>query len=114
MPHFDRFDICEAYLALEHDWNVGGVLQERPRNQRGPDFRRISVGYQLEFRMDFQVRPSFNGYESLSDNGKEIYEAFCRKRHLCPVCEGVCWDEFGESCDTRLATGEYDGESNVG
>lgn len=69
MPYFDRFDICEAYYALENDYNVSGVLQERPSNQR----RRMSVGYQLH-RMGFKPSMFFNGYESLSENGKEIYD----------------------------------------
>ena len=38
-----RFSICQAYAQLESDYNVGGVLRERPSNQR----RRESVGVQL-------------------------------------------------------------------
>lgn len=26
MPHFDRFDTCEAHLCLEHDYHVGDQL----------------------------------------------------------------------------------------
>lgn len=39
----DRFAICQAYQQLEADYNVGGILIERPSNQR----RRESIGVQL-------------------------------------------------------------------
>jgi hypothetical protein len=66
--HFDRFDICEAYLVLEWDWNKSGWLQERPSNVR----RREATSIQLA-RLRFKPRPSLMGYESLTDNGKAIY-----------------------------------------
>jgi len=66
--NFDRFDICEAYLALEWDYNVGGWLQERPSNRR----RRESTDVQLT-RMGFKPGRAFRGFDSLSENGKEIY-----------------------------------------
>lgn len=66
--NFDRFDICEAYLALEWDYHVGGWLRERPSNQR----RRESTDVQLT-RMKFKPGMAFRGFESLSENGKEIY-----------------------------------------
>lgn len=31
---FNRFAICQAYAQLESDYNVGGVLRERPSNAR--------------------------------------------------------------------------------
>jgi hypothetical protein len=68
MPYFDRFDICEAYLALEWAWHKGGWLQERPSNKR----RMESTDVQLH-RIKFRPGASFDGYESLSENGKEIY-----------------------------------------
>lgn len=68
MPYFDRFDICEAHLALEWDWHSGGWLHERPSNQR----RMESTDVQLH-RIGFKPGAGFKGYESLSDNGKEIY-----------------------------------------
>jgi len=70
MPYFDRFDICEAYYALENDYNLGGWLHERKSNQR----RRESCGVQLH-RLKFKVGAGFNGFESLSENGTEIYLA---------------------------------------
>lgn len=72
--YFDRFDICEAYLAIEWDWHMSGILQERESNQR----RNMSTDYQLR-RMGFEPGASFNGYESLSENGREIYENLCER-----------------------------------
>lgn len=69
MAYFDRFDICEAYLAVEWDYHIGGWLRERPSNQR----RRESVSVQLQ-RMGFKVPAAFHGYEALSENGQEIYD----------------------------------------
>lgn len=68
-PHFDRFDICEAYHVLEPAYNVGGWLRERPSNQR----RRESIGVQLH-RMQFRPAPSLDrdGYDALSENGRAI------------------------------------------
>ena len=68
MPYFDRFDICEAYLAFEQDWHVSGILQERASNQR----RNMSTDFQLS-RMHFRPGAMFNGFDSLSDNAREIY-----------------------------------------
>ena len=39
----DRFAICQAYAQLESDYNVGGILRERPSNRR----RNESIGVQL-------------------------------------------------------------------
>jgi hypothetical protein len=58
--NWDRFDICEAYLAIEMDWNVGGMVDGK------------SYSSQL-LKMRFRPSPLFNGYESLTENGKEIY-----------------------------------------
>jgi len=69
MATFDRFDICEAYAALEADYNAGGWLQERPSNQR----RKEACSVQLD-RIGFKPGAGWRGYDSLSDNGKEIYE----------------------------------------
>jgi hypothetical protein len=82
VPHFDRFDICGAHLALENDYNVGGVLYERPSNRR----RNMSTGFQLA-RMQFKPGAAFNGFESLSENGREIYLALeMRYAFRCEHC----------------------------
>lgn len=77
MATFDRFDICEAHLALENDYHSGGWLQERPSNQR----RKESTDVQLS-RIGFKPGISFNGFQSLSDNGKEIYAELERRYGL--------------------------------
>lgn len=75
MPHFNRLDICEAYLVMESDYNLGGWLRERPSNQR----RKESCGVQLH-RMGFRPRPSLDGsYRNLSTNGKVIYRMLERR-----------------------------------
>ena len=68
--NFDRFDICEAYLAMEYDYNVGGWLRERPSNQR----RRESTECQL-MRIKFRPGMGWRGFDSLTENGQEIYRA---------------------------------------
>lgn len=68
MAYFDRFDICEAYKAIEDDYNVSGILQERESNRR----RNMSTDFQLH-RMKFRPSILFSGFRSLSDNGREIY-----------------------------------------
>ena len=68
MASFNRFDICEAHYQIEYDYNVSGITQERASNRR----RNMSTDFQLH-RMGFTISPMFRGFESLSDNGKEIY-----------------------------------------
>ena len=52
LPYMDSevsiFAICQAHQQLESDYNVGGILHERPSNKR----RNMSTGCQLH-RMDF-------------------------------------------------------------
>jgi hypothetical protein len=81
MPYFDRYDICEAYSAIENDWNSGGWLHERPSNVRRGKARGFvgeSTGVQLE-RMKFKWGQTQNAgtFEGLSENGKEIYDLLC-------------------------------------
>lgn len=68
VPYFDRFDICEAYLAIEWDYHKGGWLRERPSNRR----HHRSTDVQLTV-MGFRPSASFQGFRSLSQNGREIY-----------------------------------------
>lgn len=68
MPYFDRFDICEAHYALECDYNLGGWLHERPSNQRRMEATHVQL-----HRMGFRPSPMFNGFDSLTENGQEIY-----------------------------------------
>lgn len=53
LPHMDdpvsAFAICQAHQQLESDYNIGGILRERPSNQR----RNASTGVQL-LRMKYR------------------------------------------------------------
>lgn len=79
MPYFDRFDICEAYFALEYDWNKGGLIPARGRQ----------VWAQL-VKMRFKPRPSLGGRETLEENAQAIYDAACVRFGL--EAEGECGD----------------------
>lgn len=68
MAQWDRFEICAAYAALEADYNVGGLLQERPSNLR----RRESIGCQLH-RMRYSAGGYGGTFSALNDNEQEIY-----------------------------------------
>ena len=54
LPHMDSevsvFAVCQAHQQLEADYNVEGVLRERPSNRR----RNESTGVQLA-RMDYRT-----------------------------------------------------------
>lgn len=75
-PTFNRFDIAEAYACLESDYNVGGMLEERPSNMR----RREPCGVQLH-RMRFRARPDLER-DTLTANGRAIYDAAVRRLGL--------------------------------
>ena len=88
MAYWNRFDICEAYATLEWDYNVDGVLRERPSNKR----RGESVSCQLA-RMEF--RPSADlSSDSLNENAREIYEAAVRRLGF-PLPWAFCDDCVG-------------------
>lgn len=77
-PTFDRFDIAEAHLVLEWDYNIGGWFPDRPSNAR----RSEATGAQL-YRMGFRFRPSLCR-ETLSENGEAIYRELVRRYKLEP------------------------------
>jgi len=80
MAYFDRFDICAAHLAIETDWNVGGIVWERPSNAR----RRMSTGFQLH-RMRYRPAPTSSGaFCALSRNGRAIYIELTRRYGFRP------------------------------
>ena len=86
MPYFDRFDICEAHLALEWDWHAGGWLHERPSNVRRGQ-RRGYVGEATSIqlaRIGFKHGAAFQGYASLSENGRAIYHELERRYGFKP------------------------------
>ena len=88
MPDFDTFDICEAHYQLEVDYNHGGWLHERPSNQRRMEATHVQL-----HRMKFAVGAGWNGYESLSENGKEIYHTL-RQRYGFDR-----WDSWKENAE---------------
>jgi hypothetical protein len=77
MAYFDRFDICEAHALLESDYNVSGWLHERPSNRRRSEATHVQL-----HRLQFKPSPLFKGFESLSDNGKEIYSELVTRYNL--------------------------------
>lgn len=78
MAYFDRFDIILAHLILEYDYNVSGILQERPSNQR----RKMSTGYQV-WRIDKNfARQDLYKLFFNSDNAKRIYKNLVTRYNL--------------------------------
>ena len=74
MPEFDRFDVCEAHYQIEVDWNLNGWLRERASNRRRMEATHVQL-----HRIGFQVGAGWNGYESLTDNGQELYDELERR-----------------------------------
>lgn len=68
MAYFDRFDICEAHLAFEQDYHAHGWLCERPSNQRRHEASHVQL-----HRMGFRQSSLFRGFDSLTENGQDIY-----------------------------------------
>jgi hypothetical protein len=65
------FDICQAHQQLEADYNVGGVLRERPSNQRRGEStacQLLRMGYHDPHRHVEICAPSDE-----DDNVREIY-----------------------------------------
>lgn len=75
-PRFNRYDICEAHYAIEVDYHVSGLLQERESNIR----RSMSTDYQLS-RMGVRISPAVreHGRKGLSVNGRAIYDELERR-----------------------------------
>ena len=69
-----RYDICEAYLMLEHDYGEHGWLTARGFR---PDGSVKQVSVQLK-RMGFRASPLLTT-DTLSETGREIYDAFVER-----------------------------------
>lgn len=76
----DRFNICQAYAQLESDYNVGGILQERPSNQR----RNMSIGYQLS-RMGFSNPYGWVDIEAEPEEDEDYNNEEVREIYMCAV-----------------------------
>ena len=63
MPNFNRFDICEAWYIFAAESHGGQWSKEYEI------FGRLD---RMHFRPSWGVRE--NGYEALTENGKEIYD----------------------------------------
>ena len=76
----NRFSICQAYAQLEADYNVGGVLRERPSNQR----RRESIGAQLS-RIGFSNYYDWIDIEAEYNDGDDGDDNEVREVYMCAV-----------------------------
>lgn len=99
------FEVCDAYTALEWDYNSGGVLHERPSCVR----RRESCAVQLA-RIGYRPSPTFSGWPSLSERAREIYTAAVVRLGLpCPACEdgdrGLPEEDYPHTCPFVLVDG---------
>src|SRR5262245_25505083 len=80
----DRFAICQAYQQLESDYNVGGIVWERPSNQR----RNESIGCQLA-RMGFSNPYGWVDIEAPHEEGDDYLDEEVREIYMCAVLR---WD----------------------
>lgn len=71
MPYFDRFDIAEAYYLFFTHYHEGGGSRK---------YQRLSTMGQ---RLGFRPRPLLS-VETLSDNGREIYEDLAYHEEATP------------------------------
>lgn len=74
LPHMDSevsvFAVCQAHQQLEADYNVGGILRERPSNRR----RNESTGVQLA-RMGYLSSSWWVDIENLEEDENPDDEA---------------------------------------
>lgn len=78
----DRFAICQAFEQLEADYNVNGMLRERPSNQR----RNESIGVQLHrmgYRsnyewVDITAEPELDAWGYPDPFDEEVREIYVR------------------------------------
>lgn len=74
VPEFDRSDICAAHARLESDWNIGGMLRERPSNIR----RNESTACQMH-RLDYHPG---HGSDGMTRNAWAIYHVAVQRMGL--------------------------------
>lgn len=103
----DRFAICMAFDLLEQQYNVGGILRERPSNQR----RRESIGCQLarigysnpHGWVDIDVEPELDDYGYADPFEEEV-----RSIYIDHVLKwGLPMDEGLKATARRLFVPEY-------
>lgn len=64
MPYFDRWDIAEAHLAFCMDYHSG---------QSSELYRRMCRITDPKGKIQFRPSPLWKGFNSLSENAREIY-----------------------------------------
>lgn len=74
---YDRFDIVSAHYAFYCDFHEG----------------QFSTFYARQCRISryFTPSPMWRGFESLTENGQEIYVALCRKYNFAAPTEGIVY-----------------------
>ena len=82
MTHWDRIDICEAHYCMEMDYNRAGWIRERPSNQLRLEASAVQL-HRLGFRATFPL-----GYETLTENGRGIYDELEQRYGLVHVEPG--------------------------
>ena len=88
MVYFDRFDICAAYEALEHDFGIGGVLAGRKRQ----------VASQLH-RMKWSGGPWAGDSQHLEPNGREIYDQYVARNYNMKEADEI-WESHPDDIET--------------
>lgn len=70
------FDICQAHAQLESDYNVGGIVRERPSNARrneSTSCQLARLGYSDNYRwVDIAAEPDEND-DPADDDVRNIY-----------------------------------------
>lgn len=77
---FNRFAICQAYMQLESDYNVDGILRERPSNQR----RNESIGVQLQ-RIGYSSTYQWVDITAESNDCDDSDDETVREIYMCAV-----------------------------
>ncbi len=74
---FDRFDIVEAYYVWLADHHCGVVHADS--SKYWCSYNRLSL---IPSKLKFKPRPNLSK-ETLTENGREIYDALCRRDGTC-------------------------------
>ena len=69
--YFDRFDIVTAYYLFFIDYHEGQWSEKYKRSCKIEGYLNLS--------------PMFKGYESLTENGKAIYDNLAKKESFTPL-----------------------------
>lgn len=99
----NRYAIYQAFAQLESDYNVGGILQERPSNQR----RRESIGCQLA-RMGYSNPYGWVDTEAEREDGDDPDDDEVRDIYMRHVLEwGLPIDEKLRAAMRRFYVPEF-------